>query len=224
MSTPVDDADVVAAVARAEASANEARVAADAAQAALRETTDALARVLAQGGTRLDVLDEAVDAMAGLRTLLGDVLAKVDSMATVDDVRAGMGTVVRDTGARRHLTVLRLGLAVVWLVIASGWVVTEHVEHCSPGSKAQRVTQGILDPDVSVARLRALARQAPPAWCDVSMPFIAHAPLADWPSSANVLGAAMYAVAMAGTLVVVRRRSWEAGTPQLHGTPIPSGP
>lgn len=217
------DPDVLAAVAATQASAEAAARAADSARRSLAEATEVLGKVLVQGGTRLDVLDEAVGQMGSLRVMLGDVLSKVDSMATVDDVRGAVAMSAAATRAeqaeRRRLTVVRVTATIVWLIVAVVWGVNQQMQHCSPGSKAYRVTSELTNPRESLSydRLQEAARRPAPTWCDVSLPASAHSPLAVWPTTPNVVGLVLYSAAAAATMWAVRRRSWEHDDPDEHG-------
>jgi hypothetical protein len=209
------DRDARAAELAAVAAAEAARAAKDAA----REASLTLANLQVQGAARLDVMDELAEALLEARTAMAEFLAGVDSMATVEDVRVSAAAMRVEQAGRRHLTVLRVCAAVVWLTIAVGWGVNQQVEHCSPGRKAYRVTSLLTNPreSLTVDALQKEARRPAPTWCDVSLPTTAHSPLDSWPTMANVVGFGLYAVALVATGVIVRRRRWE------HEPPPPVG-
>lgn len=199
----------------AEVAARAAVDAANAAKAAAQEATRALANLQVQAGARLDVMDELAEALTEGRRTIREFLEAIDGMATVEDVRASAAATRAEQAGRRRLTVIRTLAALVWLIIAVTWGVNQQVEHCSPGSKAYRVTNELTNPrdSLSIDRLQVAARVPAPAWCDVTLPTTAHSPLADWPTTANLVGFGAYAVAAAGTLWLVRRREWESDDP-----------
>lgn len=210
----------------AELAAIAAAEAARAAKDAAREASLTLASLQVQGAARLDVMDELAEALNDARAAMAEFLAGVDAMATVEDVRVSAAAMRVEQAGRRHLTVLRVCAAVVWLTIAVAWGVNQQVEHCSPGSKAYRVTSVLTNPreSLTVDALQEAARRPAPTWCDVSLPTTAHSPLADdWPTMANLVGFGLYVVALAGTAVIVRRRPWEHEPPPQVGA-VPSSP
>jgi hypothetical protein len=191
--------------------------AARAAEAAAREATHTLGVLQLQAGARLDVMDELAEALRDARATMLDVLGAIDGLATVEDVQQSAAHTRTEQARRRGLTVLRLSAAVVWLVIVVAMGVNQQVEHCSPGSKANRVTTLLVQPreQLTIERLQAAARQQPPPFCDVSLPTTAHGPLDHWPTEANLAGLGGYGL--------VRRRPWEGEPPPpVAGVPSPA--
>lgn len=199
--------------------------AARAAEAAAREASLTLANLQLQAGARLDVMDELAAALREARATMLDVLQAIDGLATVEDVKQSAANTRAEQARRRGLTVLRTSAALVWLVILVAMGVNQQVEHCSPGSKANRVTTQLVQPreQLSLNKLRAAAREPAPPFCDVSLPTTAHSPLDSWPTGLNVAGLAGYGALAAGTLWAVRRRPWEGEPPPpVAGVPSPS--
>lgn len=209
----------------AEGAAIAAAEAARAAREAAREASVTLGNLQLQAGARLDVMDELAEALREGRATMLEALELIDGLATVEDVQQSAAATREEQAGRRRLTVVRTSAALLWVIIGVAWGVNQQVEHCSPGSKAYRVTRLLTNPreQLTVDRLQEAARRPAPVWCDVTLPTTAHSPLDDWPTTANLEGFAGYLIAAAGTVWVVRRRSWEGDAPPVVGD-VPSSP
>lgn len=209
----------------AELAAIAAAEAARAAKDAAREASVTLANLQVQGAARLDVMDELAQALLEARRAMTEFLAGVDSMATVEDVRVSAAAMRVEQAGRRRLTVLRVAVAVAAVLLGLTLGINEQVEHCSPGSRALRVTSELTGSrdSLTLERLQAAARHPAPTWCDVTLPTTAHSPLTKWPTMANMVGLLAYNVLVVIGVVIVRRRRWEHEPPPTVGA-VPSTP
>lgn len=125
------------------------------------------------------------------------------ALEAIDDVLPNFPTRA-EVDRRRRTTVVRMAFAGVWLVLAANLVNAQYVKACSPGARASRVADVLVDGRPTLERLRAESTRDLPAWCDSLDPLYAHDPAGEFPTPENVVGMALYAGFAVVTIAAVR--------------------
>lgn len=148
----------------------------------------------------------------GERAILASLKGVDDRMRTIQRQIATRPSRDEVAGKRRVTALL-----VIVLLVVSVQAIDSLAVHCTPGERADRIADELLDEDVSLDSMREIARQERHALCDVALPARAHSPGGDWPTAGNLLGLAVYGIALANALVWARRPGRRAARLQDSG-------
>lgn len=143
----------------------------------------------------MDRLRGSVDALAGQVRALRDEL---HSRPTREEVERA-----------RRLAVVRMVVAVLWIVIAAAFVQDQHLESCGAGARAENIVDALAGGRIQSSEdFETAANKHLPDHCDVTAPLHVHG-AGDWPTDGNVVGLAVYGIVIVSALVLIRPRSWE---------------
>lgn len=150
----------------------------------------------ADGPTLQAILDAVIErgeqqerttaALNGLSLIMADNTRELRRVQNLMDTRP----IKEDVAFNRRKNFV----AMLFLILGVIFLHDEHVEHCGPGAEAKAIINYVLSTpgEVEIDELRKVGKDATPYQCGVTFPFHAHDDEEEWPTSANLLGLALY--------------------------------
>lgn len=118
----------------------------------------------------------------------------------------------------RKLAIVRMVVAILWIVSISAFVQDQHLESCGAGARAENIVDALAAGEIqSPEDFNLAANRNLPGHCDVTAPLHSH-DTTDWPTKGNVAGLAVYGALIVASAVLIRPRKWE-GKVAAYGRP-----